>query len=171
MRVFFRKQKSAGNDNRIEPAQATTDVVDQSHSSVISAGTNITGHIECDGEMLIDGTLRGSIRALRLTVGVDAVIEGEVSAAEVTVRGTVKGPLQARHIHLEDGAEVDGDITTATIAIDTGARLTGAVSQGGQQPQIERYTPLSAASWDSAADSGSRSLLSVRPRINVSGSR
>lgn len=170
MRLFFRKQKSAGNDNRIEPVQAPAAAVEQGHSSVIAAGTNMTGNIECDGDILIDGTLRGSIRAQRLTVGLDGVIEGDVSADEVTVRGTVKGPLHARHIHLENGAEVEGDITTTTIAIDTGARLTGAVWQGGQQPPADRYAPVSAASWDSAAESGSRSLLAVRPRIN-GGSR
>ena len=110
--------------------------------------------------------MRGSIRAQRLTVGLDGVIEGDVSADEVTVRGKVKGPIHARHIHLENGAEVDGDITVTTIAIDTGARLSGAVWQGGQKPVAERYAPVSTGNWDSAAESGSRSLLSVRPRIN-----
>ena len=168
MRVFFRKQKSAGNDNRVEPVQEPETIVDQRHASIIAAGTNMTGNIECDGDMVIEGTLRGSVRAQRLTVGVDAMIEGEVSADEVTVRGKVKGPLHARHIHLENGAQVDGDITTATIAIDTGARLTGAVWQGGQQPPAERYAPISVASWDSATDNSPRPLLAVRPRINVS---
>ncbi len=113
--------------------------------------------------------LRGSLRAQRLTVGLDGVIEGDVAADEVTVRGTVKGPIHARHIHLESGAEVEGDITTSTIAIDTGARLTGAVWQGGHQPQAERYTPVSAGSWESGVENASRSLLAVRPRINGSG--
>ena len=129
MRVFFRKQKSAGNDNVIEPEEDSAAVMDRGHFSVISAGTNMAGNIECDGDMLIEGTLRGSIRAQRLTVGLDGVIEGEVSADEVAVRGKVKGPIHARHIHLENGAEVDGDITVTTIAIDTGARLSGAVWQ------------------------------------------
>ena len=170
MRVFFRKQKSAGNDNVIEPEEDSAAVMDRGHFSVISAGTNMAGNIECDGDMLIEGTLRGSIRAQRLTVGLDGVIEGDVSADEVAVRGKVKGPIHARHIHLENGAEVDGDITVTTIAIDTGARLSGAVWQGGQKPLAERYAPVSTGSWDSAAESGSRSLLSVRPRIN-GGSR
>jgi cytoskeletal protein CcmA (bactofilin family) len=168
VRLFFRKQKAAGNDNRIEPATAPAVAADPAHSSVVLAGTNVTGNIDSDGDILIDGSLRGSLRAQRLTVGLDGLIEGDVAADEVTVRGTVKGPIHARHIHLEHGAEVEGDITTTTIAIDTGARLTGAVWQGGQEPQAERDTPVSTASWDSATDTASRSLLSARPRINGS---
>ena len=167
MRLFFRKQKPAGNDNRVEPAPAAA--ADPVHSSVILSGTNVTGNVDCDGDILIDGTLRGSLRAQRLTVGLEGVIEGDVSADEVTVRGAVKGPIHARHIHLESGAEVEGDITTTTIAIDTGARLTGAVWQGGHETQAERYTPVSAGSWESGVESASRSLLAVRPRINGSG--
>jgi cytoskeletal protein CcmA (bactofilin family) len=167
VRLFFRKQKPAGNDNRVEPSPAAA--ADPVHSSVILSGTNVTGNVDCDGDILIDGTLRGSLRAQRLTVGLEGVIEGDVTADEVTVRGAVKGPIHARHIHLESGAEVEGDITTTTIAIDTGARLTGAVWQGGHEPQAERYTPVAAGSWESGVESASRSLLAVRPRINGSG--
>jgi cytoskeletal protein CcmA (bactofilin family) len=167
VRLFFRKQKPAGNDNRIEPAPETA--AEPAHGSAIAAGTSVIGNIDCEGDIVIDGTLRGSVRAQGLTVGVDGAIEGEVAADQMTVRGAIKGPIHARHIHLESGAEVEGDITTETIAIDTGARLTGAVWQGGQQPQAERYTPVSAASWDSSVDSASRSLLASRPRINGSG--
>jgi cytoskeletal protein CcmA (bactofilin family) len=167
VRLFFRKQKPAGNDNRVEPAPEPA--VEPVLGSVISAGTSIIGNIDCDGDIVIEGTLRGSVRAQGLTVGVDGAIEGDVSANEMTVRGTVRGPIHARHIHLESGAHVEGDITTDTIAIDTGARLTGAVWQDGQQPQAERYAPITAGSWDSSAESPSRSLLSVRPRINGSG--
>jgi cytoskeletal protein CcmA (bactofilin family) len=167
VRLFFRKQKPAGNDNRVEPA--ATAVVEPDHSSVILSGTLVTGTVDCDGDIVIEGTLRGSLRAQRLTVGHEGVIEGDISADEVTVRGTVKGPIHARHIHLENGAEVEGDITTTTIAIDTGARLTGAIWQGGQKPAVERYTPVSAGSWDSGVEATPRSLLAVRPRINGSG--
>jgi cytoskeletal protein CcmA (bactofilin family) len=164
VRLFFRKQRPAVNDNRLEPAP----VAGPAHSSIVATGTSLAGNLDCDGDILIDGTIRGSVRALKLTVGLEGVIEGDISADEVTVRGSVKGPIHARHIHLEPGAMVEGDITTATIAIDTGARLSGAVWQESQNPQTdrtERYTPISTSSWDAAAEGGARPLLAVRPRI------
>ncbi len=138
------------------------------HASAVLNGTTVTGNIDCEGDILIEGTVRGSVRAQRLTVGHDGLIEGDVSADDMRVSGRVKGPIHARHIHLEEGAEVEGDITTDTIAIDTGARLTGAVWQGGQQPQSDRYTPITASAWDSTSTDGPR-LTAIRPRITDAG--
>jgi cytoskeletal protein CcmA (bactofilin family) len=166
--LFFRRQKAAVNDNRVEPAPVA-EAPGTPHASVISAGTSVAGNIDSERDMLIEGAVRGSVRVQRLTIGLEGVVEGDISAEEVTVRGTVKGPIHARHIHLEEGAEVEGDITTTTIAIDTGARLTGAVWQGGQQAPGERYAPVSASSWDSGPETGTRSLLPVRTRINGAG--
>lgn len=163
--MFFRKQKPAVNDNREEPT-AVTPVA--AHGSAVLAGTTVTGNIDCEADILIEGTVRGSIRAQRLTVGHDGFIEGDVSADDMRVGGRVKGPIHARHIHLEEGAEVEGDITTDTIAIDTGARLTGAVWQGGQQPKADRYTPISTSSWESPSTDGPR-LTAIRPRITDAG--
>lgn len=172
--MFFRKQKPAVNDNRLE--DPPVEMVRSGHSSVLARGTSINGNIECDGEMLIEGTVRGSVRAMKLTIGIDGVIEGNVSADDVTVKGTMKGPIHARHIHLTAGAMVEGDLTTTTIAIDTGAQLSGAVWQDNQdqlqgkrlETLSERYQPITATAWDTAAESGSRSLLASRPKITGS---
>jgi cytoskeletal protein CcmA (bactofilin family) len=163
--LFFRKQKAAVNDNQVE----RTETVDDEHASIVAAGTNVTGNIDCDGAILIEGQVRGSVRAMKLTVGLEGAVVGDLSADEVRVRGSVKGPIHARHIHLEAGAEVEGDLTTATISIDTGARLSGAVWQEQpQESQGERYAPITASSWEQLADESSRSLLGARPRINGS---
>ena len=166
MRLFFRKQKPAQNDNRVEPVPVAPGPEGPGHASVIASGTVITGNLDCEKDILVDGRVHGSVRALRLTVGLDGVIEGDVSADEVTVRGSVKGPIHARHIHLEAGAEVEGDLTTTTIAIDTGARLSGAVwqQQEHEGAPAQRYTPITAGSWEKPEE-GSRSLLGSRPRI------
>jgi cytoskeletal protein CcmA (bactofilin family) len=153
------------NDNREEPTTVTPVVA---QGSAVLAGTTVTGNIDCEADILIDGTVRGSVRAQRLTVGHDGLIEGEVSADDMRVSGRVKGPIHARHIHLEQGAEVEGDITTDTIAIDTGARLTGAVWQTTQKAQTSHYTPISASSWESPSTDGPR-LTAVRPRITDAG--
>ena len=169
--MFFRKQKPAVNDNRLH--DSPVEVEQAGHSSLLAAGTSVTGNIECDGDILIEGVFHGSVRALKLTIGTDGLIQGDVSADEVTVRGTMKGPIHARHIHLTAGALVEGDLTTTTIAIDTGAQLSGAVWQDHQdQPKSkrieapgERYAPVTASAWDTAAETGSRSLLASRPKI------
>lgn len=161
--MFFRKQKPAGNDNRLEPANPT----------LIGAGTSLTGHIDSDGEVRIEGSLSGTIRARSCVVAAGGSIEGEIEADDIIVQGRVKGPLRAQHVHLQDGASVEGDITSNTIGIDTGARLSGAVWQVDDR---EQRPTLSASGQDRAPSLFSSSLWepqdeyrpiqTVRPRLN-----
>ena len=166
--MFFRKQKTAVNDNSLEPAAEAA-----APASVIATGTVVDGNIDCTGDLVVEGRVRGSVRAQRLTIGLDGVIEGGISADEVVVRGTAKGPINARHIHLEAAATVEGDLVTATIAVDTGARLAGAVWQGQEGGTAQtsatatsepKFTSAST-SWEKAADEAFRPLAAVRPRL------
>lgn len=154
--MFFRKQKTAVNDNRAEPAPgAQADA-----ATVIARGTRVSGNLECEGELRVEGTVLGSVRAETLLLGPDGVIEGDVIAEAVRVAGLVRGPLRARHVHLMADATVEGDIASATIAIETGARLTGAVWQ--EQEAEER-------DWSIAPDDGFRPLAVARPRAGLFG--
>lgn len=154
--MFFRRQKAAVNDNRevpVLPAKA-------GDATVIGPGAQFNGNLECSGDLRIEGTVLGLVRAERLHLGPDGRIEGEVSAEDVTIEGTVRGPLRARHIHLMAGATVEGDLMSETIAIDTGARLTGAVWQEQDAP---------APAWGSGTEDGFRPLAAVRPRVSLFG--
>ncbi len=158
--MFFRKQKPAVNDNRTEPAPAAP-AMEAGDATVIGAGAQFNGTLECPGELRIEGTVVGSVRAGRLHLGPSGVIEGDVTAEDMTVEGVIKGPLRGRHIHLMAGSSVEGDLTSETIAIDTGARLTGAV----WQEQDAAAEPWSG----SGADDGFRPLATVRPRVSLFG--
>lgn len=123
--MFFRKQKSAGVEDRLEPASPA----ELPEATVVAAGTRVDGNIDCEGDLHVEGMVRGAVRALRLVIGPEGAIDGQVAADDITVRGFIKGPVHTRHIHLEADSTVEGDISTETIAIDTGARLSGAVWQ------------------------------------------
>lgn len=155
--MFFRKQKAALNDNRADPDAAARDTADL---TVIGPGAQFNGDLECPGDLRIEGTVLGSVRAGRLRLGPQGIIEGEVSAEDMMIEGVVRGPLRGRHIHLMAGSCVAGDLTSETIAIDTGARLTGAVWQAQDEARD---------GWSSPADDGFRPLASVRPRASLFG--
>jgi cytoskeletal protein CcmA (bactofilin family) len=158
--MFFRRQKAAGNDNDREAAPAT----------LIAAGTVIDGQIDCEGDVRVEGTVRGSLRAQRCSIAPGGTVEGDITADEVVVQGHVTGPVRARHVHLEDGASVEGDISSDTIAIDTGARLTGSVWQGpaasgAASALTHRDGPslFSESLWEGTGGDG-RALAAVKPR-------
>ena len=66
--------------------------------SVIDPGLLITGTLEGDGELQIDGHVRGDIRCTHLTVGSAATVDGNITADEVVVA--------ARVVRFTDPAEV-----------------------------------------------------------------
>lgn len=170
--VFFRKSKVAVNDNAGKANQAEgTSLADVSQFTLIAFGASINGNIDSEGDVQVDGRVRGHVRAGGLTITADGAIEGEASAEDVIVQGYVKGPVRARHIHLLSGALVEGNLTCSTITIDAGARLSGTIRQEQQAIQDETlFLPeqdhgLSVPSiWDSRQSEGFRPLTAVRTR-------
>ena len=101
--------------------------------SIIDPGLIITGTLEGDGELQIDGEVRGDIRCTHLTVGDAATVEGSIAADEVVVRGTVRGVIGANRVVLADGAHVESDIFHKRLSIEEGARFEGS-SRFNEQP-------------------------------------
>ncbi len=95
------------------------------------------GDLKSDGEIQIDGTVKGDINGHVLTVGEQGKIDGTTVAETVRIFGTVNGRVQAKTVHLDKSAKVTADITHETLTIEAGAyfegqvhRLKGASSTG-----------------------------------------
>lgn len=94
-------------------------------ASLISSGITIEGGVTGDGELQIDGTVRGDVRVGRLTVGETGHIEGSVFAEAAEVRGRVVGSVTAKQVRLYGTSYIDGDITHEQLAMETGAFFQG----------------------------------------------
>lgn len=97
--------------------------------SVISSDLVITGNLRTTGDVQIEGTVEGDIRAHLLTVGEGATIRGEIIADDVVVNGRVVGRLRGLKVRLTSTARVEGDIIHKTIAIESGAHFEGSVQR------------------------------------------
>jgi cytoskeletal protein CcmA (bactofilin family) len=120
--------------------------------SVIDAGLIIVGTLEGDGELQIDGEVRGDIHCTHLTVGNGATVEGRIAADEVVVRGKVKGVIGGNRVILADGAHVESDIYHKKLAIEEGAHFEGAarfderpLEKAGIKPAEEQREAAPAA--------------------------
>lgn len=94
-------------------------------ASLISSGITIEGGVTGDGELQIDGTVRGDVRVGRLTVGETGHIEGSVFAEAAEIRGRVVGSVTAKQVRLYGTSYIDGDITHEQLAMETGAFFQG----------------------------------------------
>ena len=98
-------------------------------ASTLSADLHITGNIKTSGDIQVEGTVEGDIRAHLLTVGETATIKGEVTADDVIVNGRVVGRVRGLKVRLTSTARVEGDIIHKTIAIESGAHFEGSVQR------------------------------------------
>ena len=97
--------------------------------SLLSSDLTIKGNVSSSGDIQIEGTIEGDVRAHLLTVGESATIRGEVIADDVVVNGRVIGRVRGLKVRLTSSAKVEGDIVHKTIAIESGAHFEGSVQR------------------------------------------
>jgi cytoskeletal protein CcmA (bactofilin family) len=85
----------------------------------------IAGNLQSEGEVQVDGKIRGDIRCAQLIVGKDAAIDGNITAEEVVVRGKVNGIIRANRVILQESAHIDGEIFHKKLAVEEGAHFEG----------------------------------------------
>src|SRR6056297_2507061 len=128
-------------------------------ASVLSSDLHVVGNLRTTGDIQVEGTIEGDIRAHLLTVGEGATVKGEVIADDVVVNGRVVGRVRGLKVRLTSTARVEGDIIHKTIAIESGAHFEGSVqrqddplnakggqkSGGGAQSQSQAQAPTKPA--------------------------
>ncbi|WP_296417572.1 bactofilin family protein [Pseudooctadecabacter sp.] len=98
-------------------------------ASQLSTDLHITGNLKTTGDIQIEGTVDGDIRAHLLTVGEGATVNGECVADDVVVNGRIVGTVRGLKVRLTSTARVEGDIIHKTIAIESGAHFEGSVQR------------------------------------------
>ncbi|MFG6528971.1 MULTISPECIES: polymer-forming cytoskeletal protein [unclassified Sulfitobacter] len=98
-------------------------------ASVLSSDLHVTGNMKTTGDVQVEGTVEGDIRAHLLTIGETATIKGEVVADDVVINGRIVGRVRGLKVRLTSTARVEGDIIHKTIAIESGAHFEGSVQR------------------------------------------
>jgi len=112
---------------------ANNNISESPSVNLIGAGTIIEGDVTTNGDIRIDGTLKGVITVKgKLVVGVSGSIDGETICQNADISGSVKGKITVSELlSLKASAKLTGDITTNKIAIEPGAVFSGSCSMGG----------------------------------------
>lgn len=111
---------SAGKEqtlNRIDKGKST--------SSVIDEWLSITGNLQTDGDVLVNGKVHGDVRCKLLIVGQQAEVEGLVVADEVVVRGAARGVIRANRVRIEKSSRVDSEVFHRALCVEEGAEFVG----------------------------------------------
>ncbi len=94
--------------------------------TVIGADSKITGELEIQGTVRVDGSVEGDIRADWVIIGETGRIRGNVQARMMVVGGRIDGNIDASEIvELKDKAQIFGEICTAKLTVTEGALFDG----------------------------------------------
>lgn len=91
----------------------------------IPRGMLVTGDLVAGGDVQLDGRLEGSIAAMRLEIGPDGYLVGDLHVDELVVAGQVLGAVLARKVIITPSALIEGDVTHALLSLAEGAILLG----------------------------------------------
>ena len=117
-------EQSAGSTGDVPAAMS---VKAKPPASILSSDLAIVGNVKTTGDIQVDGTIEGDIRAHMLTIGEAATIKGEVVADDIVINGRIQGRVRGLKVRLTSSARVEGDIVHKSIAIESGAHFEGTV--------------------------------------------
>ncbi len=135
MALFSSPKDSENSDSEStnyspQPSTATS----RPAATVIAKGVKVDGDFGSDGDVVIDGEVKGNLSATgQLTVGSDAIIRADVKAGTAIVSGTIEGNLTVeKRIDLKATARIKGDLNSETLSVESGARIDGKLTIGGK---------------------------------------
>ncbi len=102
----------------------TADALEQPPSHV-GRGLKVTGVLEIEGDLFVDGTVSGRINAHRVVLSPESFVDGDVVANEVHVEGRFNGRIFALAVTVESSANITGKIFHNTVSVARGARVDG----------------------------------------------
>jgi cytoskeletal protein CcmA (bactofilin family) len=93
--------------------------------STISEDVTITGNVESQGELHLNGQVQGDVHCVALVLGENAQLEGNVVAEDVMVRGRLIGSVRAQKVMLQSTAHVEGNLVHKSLAVEHGTHFEG----------------------------------------------
>ncbi|MCM8730845.1 polymer-forming cytoskeletal protein [Hephaestia sp. GCM10023244] len=97
--------------------------------SVLGPDVTVTGDIEADSDLHIDGIVAGDLVCASLIQTADSRITGAVRAQSARIGGTIEGSVTVDALTIEASARISGDIAYKTVTIEGGATVDGRLSR------------------------------------------
>lgn len=108
--------------------------------NVIANGTQLEGNIVTNGDIRIDGLVKGNvISKAKIIVGRDGRVEGNLTCANIEVEGqvTAESLNVSNLISLKATANLVGNIIAGKIAIEPGAQFSGNCKMQNMKPNTQ----------------------------------
>jgi cytoskeletal protein CcmA (bactofilin family) len=103
--------------------------------SIIGPGMRITGDLDTEGTVRIEGRVEGNVRAGKAVVlGKDGSVEGTILTQDAVISGRLVGTLTAEsRLELQASSRIDGEVHARRMQLEEGAILNGTVNMGDRK--------------------------------------
>ncbi len=135
-----------GNKNVSESPSQYTNGKGMIISNRINQGTTLTGELESDGDVRVEGVIEGTVRtAAKVAIGATGLVNGDIICRNADIEGKVNGDLEVSELlTLKSTCIVEGNIYTAKIVIENGARFNGICTMGSKEKKGDAKEAIQA---------------------------
>jgi cytoskeletal protein CcmA (bactofilin family) len=107
---------------------------DSNSINLVGVGTVITGDVNSNGDIRIDGTLNGNLVTKgKVVIGETGKAKGEINCKNSDVSGEIEGKIVVTELlSLKAASKINGDIIANKLAIEPGAKFTGNCTMNGK---------------------------------------
>ena len=103
-------------------------------TTLISASVSLEGSIEAEGTLIVEGSVRGTIKCTSLEILENGRVEANIECENVTVAGEFEGEMIcSRKLSILRTGKVLGGITYSALSIESGGLLDGTLSRGRRE--------------------------------------
>ena len=101
--------------------------------NTITNGTEIIGDINSQGDLRLDGFLKGNLNIKgRVVIGKTGKLVGSITCKNAEINGNIEGKIYVSELlSLTESANVKGDIIINKLNIQPGCKFTGTCSMDG----------------------------------------
>lgn len=120
-------------------SKSSFDATTSNASTMIGAGTTITGDLLSNGDIRIDGILKGNLKGKsKIIIGTDGVVEGNIEGLHADIMGHVTGTIKVQELlYLHGSTEVNGDIFAGKLQIEPTAVFNGKCNMGANVVELK----------------------------------
>ncbi len=109
-------------------------------STMIGAGTTITGDLESNGDIRIDGILKGNLSGkAKIIIGAEGKVEGNIEGLQADIIGHVTGTIRVQELlYLHGNTVVHGDIYAGKLQVEPSAVFNGKCHMGANIVELKK---------------------------------
>ena len=109
----------------LKPSNFFKDRNYNSSLTIIGEGIDFSGEVNTEGNIHVDGLMKGNIKAQEVVVGPKGDFDGEITADILIVNGNIKGKFNIKNLHVRKNGVLQGKIKYDVIIVESGGKILG----------------------------------------------